>query len=167
MNSLDSETLKLKLRIAASPFQSICNSIVKLAANVCETEYALISVKDSHAHLFVSTIGIEGLQEVALNDSFCSYAKANELIEVEDAKVDPRFEHNPYVVGEPFIRFYAGVPISLPLGEQIGTVCVFGNTPKKLSPIQSAALLNISKVLLQTMVAEDSICKQISSLKSP
>eukprot|EP00951_Prasinocladus_malaysianus_P046198 scaffold631440_cov46-Prasinocladus_malaysianus.AAC.1 len=29
----------------------------------------------------------------------------------EDASVDARFSHNPYVAGDPFIKFYAGAPL--------------------------------------------------------
>jgi GAF domain-containing protein len=42
--------------------------------------------------------------------SFCAHALAlNEILIVSDAKLDSRFARNPLVLGEPFIRFYAGM----------------------------------------------------------
>jgi len=41
---------------------------------------------------------------------------------VSDALNDPRFADNPYVVGGPRVRFYAGQPLILPDGSCVGTV---------------------------------------------
>jgi GAF domain-containing protein len=43
---------------------------------------------------------------------------------IEDATIDPRFSDNPYVVGPPFIRFFAGAPLVDRFGHLIGTYCV-------------------------------------------
>lgn len=161
------KALSVKLRIAASPFQAICDSLLNLAATVCESQFAILSLKDTHSHLFVSTLGITGLEEVADVDSICSYAAANSLIEVEDAMVDVRFCNNPYVTGEPHIRSYAGVPVCLPTGEKLGTICVFDQSPRVLQSHQAKALMSISKVLFNTMVAQDIMFKQITQSESP
>ncbi len=166
MEKQQSSAMSLKLKIAASPFQAICDSLLDLATTVCGTDYAIISLKDSCAHLFVSTVGFSGIQEIALNDSFCRHSVPNELIEIEDAQADDRFWDNPYVKGEPNIRFYAGVPITMPLGEQIGTICVFGQTPKLLDSHQKDALLGISKVLFNTIIAQEFVLKQLANLPS-
>lgn len=152
----------VKQRIAVSPFQAIYDSILNLAASVCETEFAIISIKETYRHLFISTIGINGLKEVALNDSFCAYATESSLIQVEDASKDTRFSQNPYVINEPYIRFYAGIPVYMPLGEQIGTICVFDKTPKLLNQNQTEILMGLSKIFFNTLVANDVVLKQLS-----
>ena len=43
---------------------------------------------------------------------------------VPDARADPRFQDNPFVVGAPHFAFYAGVRLTAPNGQPIGTLCV-------------------------------------------
>lgn len=155
-----SRARELKTKIAASPFQAIFDSLTNLASAVCETNYATISVMDSYNHLFISTVGINCLKEVPINDSLCKNAIINTLLEIEDAQADERYWDNPYVKGELSIRFYAGVPISMPLGEQMGTVCVFDQFPKLLNNYQKQALIGISKTVQKTIVAQEFVLKQ-------
>jgi hypothetical protein len=49
---------------------------------------------------------------------------------VNDLTKDPRFKHYPFVVGPPYSRFYAGVPIRSPSGHSIGTYCVLDDKPR-------------------------------------
>jgi GAF domain-containing protein len=51
---------------------------------------------------------------------------------VSDALNDPRFADNPYVVGGPRVRFYAGQPLILPDGSCVGTVCLIDTRPREL-----------------------------------
>ena len=158
-----SHAMQLKLKVAASPFQAIFDSLLKLATIVCATDYATISLKDSYSHLFISTIVIEGMKKVPLADSFFK-ENNNNLLEIEDAQADNRYRDNPNVKGEPAIRFYAGVPITMPLGEQMGTICVFGKTPKLLNTHQKQALIGISKTVLDTIIAQEFALKQLVNL---
>ncbi|KAF2465587.1 uncharacterized protein BDR25DRAFT_85303 [Lindgomyces ingoldianus] len=49
---------------------------------------------------------------------------------VNDLSLDARFNDYPFVVGYPYSRFYAGVPIRSPKGHSIGTYCVLDETPR-------------------------------------
>src|SRR3989338_8111381 len=69
-----------------------------------------ITLIDKDREWFKSRTGIETAQEGPRDISFCGHALAQkEIFVVEDTKKDPRFLDNPYVVGPPYIRFYAGV----------------------------------------------------------
>jgi diguanylate cyclase (GGDEF)-like protein/PAS domain S-box-containing protein len=63
---------------------------------------------------------------VSRQESFCAWAihHPNELFVVTDASTDPRFADNPYVTGEPGLRFYAGMPVLTEDGHAIGVVAV-------------------------------------------
>ncbi|KAJ0331321.1 hypothetical protein COL5a_002861 [Colletotrichum fioriniae] len=48
---------------------------------------------------------------------------------VNDCRLDPRFAQRPYVVSEPGVRFYAGVPIISRSGHKIGSFAVSDERP--------------------------------------
>jgi hypothetical protein len=50
---------------------------------------------------------------------------------VDDLTKDARFKDYPFVVGPPYSRFYAGVPIRSPGGHSIGTYCVLDDKPRE------------------------------------
>ena len=74
---------------------------------------------------------------------------------------DPRFRDNPLVVGEPKIRFYAGVPLILSSGEALGTLCVIDHKPRTLTDSQKRAL----KTLGSSVVTEIELRRRVISLE--
>ncbi len=56
-----------------------------------------------------------------------------------------RFVGNPYVTGDPHVRFYAGAPLLGSEGQALGTLCVFDDTPATLSEEQRQALEALSR----------------------
>lgn len=65
--------------------------------------------------------------------TFCNQTiNADDLFVVADAQRDERFRHNPFVVGSPNVRFYAGAPIIYQPGVRLGSVCVIDSSPKTL-----------------------------------
>ncbi|KAI9682727.1 MAG: hypothetical protein M1829_006714 [Trizodia sp. TS-e1964] len=60
---------------------------------------------------------------------------------IPDLSQDERFKHRPYVVGPPYLRFYAGTPLKSKLGINIGSLCIVDGRPREgLSPDQMAFL---------------------------
>lgn len=68
---------------------------------------------------------------------------------VQDATCDPRFANNPFVRGDPYIRFYAGAPLVTANGYALGTVCVVDRQPHQLSPEQVEMLRVLSRHVVQ------------------
>lgn len=73
--------------------------------------------------------------------SFCAHTVADKRpLVVRDAQTDPRFASNPLVLGDPFIRFYAGSPLVTESGHVVATICVVDRVPRELTESQTEAL---------------------------
>ena len=59
---------------------------------------------------------------------------------MNDVSQDARFSHFSTVTGDPFVRFYAGMPLRNHEGIPLGTLCVLDREPRQLSPAQERAL---------------------------
>jgi len=64
---------------------------------------------------------------------------------VHDTHDDTRFADNPLVVGDPRIRFYAGVPLLIDEGSAIGALSVADRTPRTLTDRQLDSLQRLAR----------------------
>ena len=124
------------LGLLDTPDEPAFDSLVQLAAHVCNTPIALVSLVDEHRQWFKARIGFD-VRETAREVAFCTYTiLENRMLEVCDAHLDPRFADNPLVTGTSRFRFYAGVPIHTRDGIALGTVCVIDLVPRRLDADQ-------------------------------
>ena len=145
-----------KLKISDSSYESMFNTIARAMTEICNTPIALISFVDEDRQWFKSQVGLEGILDTPIEQSFCAHTVLTEYTTVvEDATQDERFKNNPLVTGNPKIRFYAGVPITLPLGEKIGSLCVIDTKPNQLDESKKSALEGFAKVISQALLIRD------------
>jgi len=131
------------LGILDTPPDPALDELTRLAAGVLGTPVALVSLVDEDRQWFKSRIGMTATQ-LPRCDAFCAHAIAQGgLFLVEDAWADPRFASNPLVRGDPFIRFYAGVPLRVE-GRSLGTLCVTDRQARTLSERERSALERIA-----------------------
>ena len=132
--------------ILDTDFEEKFDNLTSMASSICGTKIALISLIDENRQWFKSCVGLDARQ-TSRGISFCGHAINNpkELFEIVDAKQDARFFDNPLVIGEPYIRFYAGQPIISSDGHPLGTLCVIDSSPKKLSKSQRTSLKYLAK----------------------
>jgi excisionase family DNA binding protein len=132
------------LNLVDTPDEAVFDRLTWLASQAAETPIALISLLTSRRQWFKSRIGLD-VCETPREWAFCSHAiLENKPFIVEDARQDPRFQDNPLVTGEPFIRFYAGFPLLSKNQLRLGTLCVIDKQPRQLNQDQSRALYELA-----------------------
>jgi GAF domain-containing protein len=140
------------------------DAIVNAAALICGTPISLISLIDTNRQWFKANHGLEAATETPRELAFCAHAiLSDELLEVTDATQDARFFDNPLVTGSPDIRFYAGVPLTLKDGSQIGTLCVIDSVSKQLTVNQRVTLIELAKIAVHAMEARRLVIEQASN----
>lgn len=134
------------LRVLDSAAEQGFDDVVLLATTLCNAPIALVSLVDRERQWFKACIGLD-VQETHRDLAFCAHAilEPAEVLIVEDASLDPRFEQSPLVLGPPYIRFYAGAPIRTRAGHALGSVCVIDTRPRTLSAAQSLALQALAR----------------------
>ena len=125
------------------------DELTELAAYICDTPVAFISLIDKDRQWLKSKIGIETC-ETERDISFCTHAikQPNEIYEIENTSSHELFKDNPFVIKKG-VRFYAGAPLNHKDGYALGTICVIDYKSKKLSDQQKLALKNLSNQVVK------------------
>ena len=122
------------------------DDLTRLATRVLDAPIALISFVTRDRQWFKARCGTE-VEGSPRDQSFCAWAilDPSEVMVVEDASTDPRFEDNGFVTNAPFIRFYAGAPMVNRAGRPLGTLCVLDVRPRALSEEDTEALRALAR----------------------
>lgn len=140
--------------IAAHDIESLRDSeelkrITDFAAALCAAPVALVNLVDRHRQHFIARTGYDA-PEGPPETSFCTVTmRARGIMVVPDATRDPRFADNPQVIGAPFIRFYAGVPLLSDDGVPLGALCVIDTNPRDgLTSLQHQGLATLADAVM-------------------
>ena len=116
--------------ILDTPPEAGFDDIVQLAGQICQTPVALVSLVAEDRQWFKARLGVD-LSETPLGQSVCVHAlRQAGLTIIPDLTLDERTRHNPLVVGEAHLRFYAGARLETPEGVALGTLCVVDKVPR-------------------------------------
>jgi len=127
-----------------TPPEEAFDRITRTAKFALDVPMALVSLVDRDRQWFKSRQGLAA-PETPREISFCTHAiQRGDVFVVADSWIDPRFRDNPLVTGMPFIRAYAGQPLTTPRGFRIGTLCVLDTAPRRFSPAQLSTLADLA-----------------------
>ena len=119
-----------RYEVLDTPFEAAFDRITQLASVFFGAPIALVSLIEHDRQWFKACYGLS-LRQSERELSFCAHTlHSDALLVVPDAKRDGRFEANPFVVGTPGIRFYAGAPLQTPDGYNLGALCVIDTEPR-------------------------------------
>lgn len=141
------------LLILDTPPEERFDRIVEFAAAEFDIPIALISLIDENRQWFKARTGL-GVCETPRDISFCGHAiHCDKVLVVPDARVDERFVDNPLVLGEPYIRFYAGAPLIMPDGQAIGTLCLIDTRVRRLDATDLSILSSLRDLAVAELLA--------------
>ena len=136
--------------------------LVRLAADLCGTSMALVTLVEADTHRFLSAYGIAA-PPVDRAAGFCGTELAGgEALVVPDARADRRFAEHDIVTGVAGVRFYAGVPLVAPEGQVLGRLSVLDTEPRALTPQQSQQL----HTLADEVMAQLTLRRQAAELST-
>lgn len=154
-----SESIQSRSRLLAlhsygildTPPEKVFDELVQLAARLCDTPIAAVSLLDDQRQWFKAAVGLP-VKQTDVSASFCRYALAqHEVFEVPDAHAHPVLMHSPLVTGEVGLRSYAGYPLVTPHGEVLGTLMVADRVPRRLSEEQHDLLGMLARQVMETL----------------
>ncbi|MEH2151825.1 PAS domain S-box protein [Nostoc sp.] len=141
-------------QILDTPPEEVFDELVQLAANLCETPIALITLVDAEREWFKSKIGVT-ISEVSRSISFGSYTiLQSQILIIPDTLQDERFATNPLITSNPYFRFYGGVPLITSSGFALGSLCVIDFVPRNLSIKEQVALQQLARQVIRYLELE-------------
>ncbi|MGU3362801.1 diguanylate cyclase [Methylobacterium sp. M6A4_1b] len=137
--------------ILDTPQEEAFDRITRLTRRIFDMPMSTITLIDGHRQWFKSRSGVEAC-ETPKGPALCDLARreARALV-IPDTLADDRFAQNPFVVGSPHIRFYAGVPLRTPDGHSIGTLCAMDTRPRPFPEAAVESLADLSHIVMSEL----------------
>lgn len=154
------------LAVLDTPPDPVFDRLARLASVALEAPIALVTLIDEDRQWFKARVGVD-LEGADREVAFCAHTIVDQHdgpFEVPDTAADERFHDNPFVVGEPYVRFYAGQPLRAPGGQRVGTLCVMDRVPRTLTDQQRTVLVELA-ALVEDQLAQPSMGSLVDELE--
>ena len=150
-------------RLLDSGAEESFDRLTRLAAELLDVPYALVTLVDERRCFWKSCFGIDesdpALRQQPVKDSFCQYVVASgEPLLAGDTANDPRTAGNPSITALGAAA-WAGFPMRGPQGEVLGTLCVVDTRVRTWSDrdarvLETLAAVAGNEVALRAALAE-------------
>lgn len=135
-----------ELKILDTPGEPAFERLSQAARDMFDVPYALITFLDADRAYIKAGWGID-FCEAEREHAICNYTILHDTVfVVPDTHSSDEFRNNPYVRGEPYIRFYAGAPLTIAPGVRVGTICLIDTKPRVLNAKQVRDLIGLAQV---------------------
>ncbi|MBD2604248.1 PAS domain S-box protein [Scytonema hofmannii FACHB-248] len=152
-------------QILDTPPEQVFDDLAFLAAQICGTAIAVINLIDSKRHWFKAKIGLD-VQQMPRDIGFCPFCiEEEDALVIPDTLADKRYASASVVTSEPYVRFYAGIPLITPSGEAIGTLCVVDQKPRQINDEQLEGLKAISRLIIRQLEIRRNLT-ELASIKT-
>lgn len=140
--------------------------ITELCREIFGVPVAVITLVTDERQWFKSVQGLD-VCETSRDVAFCNYTiLTDEIFEVVDATVDPRFTDNALVVGDPHIRYYAGAPLIYD-GVRLGALCLIGFEARNpLDDTQQHVLRSLAAMVIRELRLQRVLRAAVASMAS-
>ena len=140
--------------------------ITELCREIFGVPVAVVTLVTDERQWFKSVQGLD-VCETSRDVAFCNYTiLTDEIFEVVDAVVDPRFADNPLVVNDPHIRYYAGAPLIYD-GVRLGALCLIDFEARKpLDDTQQDILRTLAAMVIRELRLQRVLRAAVASMAS-
>jgi diguanylate cyclase (GGDEF)-like protein len=142
------------LHLLDVPPEERFDRLTRLAKRLFDVPLAKVTLVDTDK-VFTLSCSDGGMAAPVPRDvSFCSQAIMTEdILVIPDATADARYSSSPLVQGEPYVRFYAGCPLTVPNGSRLGTLCLLDTAPREFSAEDRRLMRDLAAMVEQEMAA--------------
>jgi len=141
------------LNILDTPVEERFDRVTRLVKRMFNVPLSVVGLIDKDRQWFKSSSGID-VKEAPRELTFCGHTiLGDEMLIISDTTLDERVFDHPAVVGEPYVRFYAGVPLRVVDGSKMGTLCIADYKPRTFSAEDYQALKDLAELVERELVA--------------
>jgi len=146
-----------KTGLLDTPSEETFDRLTRLASRVLRVPVSLITLVDADRQFFKSQVGLpkpyDTTRETPLTHSFCQHIVAKEDISlVNDAKTDPLVCDNLAVRDLGVIVAYLGVPLRIPDGSVLGSLCAIDRKDREWAPEDISALWDLAQIVMDEIL---------------
>jgi two-component sensor histidine kinase len=126
--------------------------LTRMVTRLLGVPVSLISLVDDKRQFFKSQHGLPGAtaaeRQTPLSHSLCQHVViARAPLIVTDAENDPRVRDNP-AIPDLGVKAYLGVPLTLPSGHVIGSLCAIDTAPRPWSDADLKSMRDIAEIVM-------------------
>lgn len=148
-------------KILNTPLSPAFDRITKLASEFLAVPISCVCLVDRERIWIKSSYGSD-IKEYDRIPGFCATAiESDQPLVITDAVSDPHTSSHPLVTSKPGVRFYAGIPLTINVGHNVGTLCIFDYKARLITDKE----IDYLKTLAQLAVDELELHYSLVSLK--